>query len=105
MKHFFNKDFLFGILIFFLLSLTPLLWFKGNVILVGHDNVFPLQVNEFLHDRLFTWSEHHGLGYDQSSGMGSIILHTIDVFPSFLGFLPTPLSKSLNNRIVVESMI
>src|SRR4051794_17519987 len=85
MKDYLTKEFLFGILIFFLLSLTPLLWFKGNSVIIGHDNVFPLQFNEFLSDRLYTWSVNHGLGYDQSSGVGSIVLHTIDSLPSLFG--------------------
>lgn len=78
-----KKELIIGILLVFVFSFIPLFWFKGNMVMVGHDNVFPLNFNEFLLDRFFTWSEHHGTGYDQSSGMGSIIIHIIDVFPSW----------------------
>src|SRR5258706_8488526 len=85
MKKIFQNEFLLGVLIFLFLSLTPLLWFKGSQVIIGHDNVYPLNFPEFLRDRLFTWSENHGLGYDQSSGMGSVILHIIDIFPGLFG--------------------
>ncbi|MDP3941280.1 MAG: hypothetical protein Q8Q49_03125, partial [bacterium] len=75
----------FDILIFLLLSLLPLLWFRPGEIIVGHDNVFPLDPQVFFRDRLFAWSEHHGFGYDQSQGMGSIVIHAIDIFPSLFG--------------------
>ncbi|HEX8966029.1 MAG TPA: hypothetical protein VF820_06385, partial [Patescibacteria group bacterium] len=82
---FFRTEFIFGLVIIAVLSLIPLLWFKGQQIIVGHDNVFPLQVTNFLRDRLFTWSMNHGVGYDQASGMGSIIIHLIDTAGYNLG--------------------
>lgn len=80
-----SKEFFAGIILFLAISCIPLLWFKGSEIIVGHDNVYPLNPKSFLYDRLFTYSENHGLGFDQSSGMGSIIIHTIDSLPYFFG--------------------
>lgn len=54
--------------------------------LVGHDNVYPIKIEPFLRDRLFTWSENHGVGYDQSVAMGSLMTHIIDGAPHFIGF-------------------
>ncbi|MBI2028474.1 MAG: hypothetical protein HYT07_02580 [Candidatus Levybacteria bacterium] len=85
MKNFFKKDNLIDILFIFLISLTPLLWFRENTIMAGHDLVFPLNPQEFLYGRLFTWIDM-GFGQGQSLIMGTIPTHLIDALPSFLGF-------------------
>lgn len=82
---FLHKGFLFGLCIIVILSFIPLLWFKGNQIIAGHDNVYPLQLPGFLRDRLFTWSLNHGVGYDQASVVRSLIIHVIDSAGYFLG--------------------
>lgn len=82
-----NKSKLILIFSYFIIfSLVPLLWFKDGMILIGHDNIFPLSIPDFLRDRLFTWSENHGTGYDQSAVPGSIFIHIIDSIPYYLGF-------------------
>lgn len=81
-----KRAILLEIFFIFLLSLTPLLWFRPGEIMVGHDNVFPLEPKSFLKDRLFTWSEKDGFGYDQSLILGSIPIHLIDALPYYLGF-------------------
>lgn len=77
---------LFDVFFILVISLVPLFWFRPGEVMVGHDNVFPLNPQEFFRDRFFTWSQHHGFGYDQSQGMGSIIIHAIDVAPYYVGF-------------------
>lgn len=83
MKLFLKKHFYIFFLV--LLSLVPIIWFKGDSILVGHDNVFPLNPVAFLQGRLFTWS-NLGLGQSQSLIMGTALVHFIDALPHFFGF-------------------
>lgn len=85
MKKFFKKARLIDVLFIFFLSLTPLLWFRPGMIMVGHDNIFPLNPKIFLEGRLSTWIEH-GFGNSQGLIMGSIPIHLIDFLPYFLGF-------------------
>lgn len=85
MKNIFNKLNKADILLILLLSLTPILWFKGNSMIVGHDNVFPLIPTEFLIGRLSTWIDH-GFGQAQNLIMGTIATHLIDTIPYLFGF-------------------
>jgi hypothetical protein len=79
----------------FLLSLIPQLWFPGNAILLGYDNVFPLAPTSFLYDRIYSWSWLIGFGSDQSAIQGSLLIHLIDSVPHFMGF-----SDQMSQRIV-----
>lgn len=76
---------LIDLILIFILSLIPLLWFREKAIMFGHDNVFPLDPQTFLNGRLFTWIDH-SFGYSQAIIMGTIPIHFIDALPSFLGF-------------------
>ncbi|MDO8657990.1 MAG: hypothetical protein Q7K55_04570, partial [Candidatus Levybacteria bacterium] len=69
----------------FLLALVPLLWFSGNQILIGYDNIYPLNPIEFLKDRLFSWTIIQGFGRDQSGVQGSLLIHFLDSIPTLLG--------------------
>ena len=80
------KKVLIDIFLIFLLSLTPLLWFKPGEMMVGHDNIFPLDPQSFLEGRLYTWNQNKAFGQNQSLIMGSIPIHFIDALPSLLGF-------------------
>ena len=84
MKSLFKKIWIETAVIFFL-SLTPLLWFKNNAVIVGHDNIFGLNPIIFLVGRLSTWI-NHGFGQAQDLIMGTIPIHLIDAAPYFLGF-------------------
>lgn len=84
-KNLIKKKILFNILFIFLLSLTPLLWFQKETLMVGHDNVFPLNPILFLQGRLSTWIEQ-GFGQSQALIMGTIPIHFIDALPSLVGF-------------------
>lgn len=84
-RNFFYNKKIQDLLFIFFLSLTPLLWFRKNEIIVGHDNVFALNPITFLLGRLFTWVDH-GFGQGQDLIMGTIPTHLIDAIPFFLGF-------------------
>lgn len=70
------------------LSLVPLLWFHEDQLLIGYDNVYPLNPIDFLKDRIFSWSTVQGFGFDQSGQQGSLITHFIDALPQLFGFSP-----------------
>lgn len=72
----------------FILSFIPLLWFHGDQILLGYDNVYPLNPVAFLKDRVFSWSYVQNFGYDQSGVQGSLIIHAIDSVPALIGLSP-----------------
>ncbi|KKS90127.1 MAG: hypothetical protein UY16_C0005G0019 [Candidatus Gottesmanbacteria bacterium GW2011_GWA2_47_9] len=84
MKKLFHKTAVWELLIIFVLSLTPLLWFRQGTMMLGHDNVFPIEPREFLAGRLTTWSPH-GFGQNQSLIMGTIAIHLIDALPYLAG--------------------
>ena len=79
-KNFFYNKKLQDLLFIFFLSLTPLLWFRKNEVIVGHDNVFALNPIIFLAGRLSTWVEH-GFGQGQDLIMGTAMIHLIDAIP------------------------
>lgn len=72
----------------FCLSFIPLLWFPGKSILLGYDNVYPLDPIPFLYDRIFSWTQSQNFGLDQSGIQGSLIIHFIDSIPILLGAGP-----------------
>ena len=84
-RRFKKQDVLLTIFVFSL-SLIPLLWFKDNQILLGYDNVYPLNPAAFLVDRIFSWTSIQNFGFDQSGQQGSIINHFIDSLPQLVGF-------------------
>ena len=75
-------------------SLVPLLWFHGDQVLLGYDNVYPLNATDFLRDRIFSWTPVVGWGADQSGIQGSIIVHFFDSLPQLLG-----LSQQMSQKI------
>lgn len=79
----------------FSLSFIPFLWLRGNQILLGYDNVYPLNAIDFLKDRIFSWSLTQGFGFDQSGQQGSLIIHVIDSIPQLFGA-----SVQLSQKIV-----
>ena len=73
------------LLLLFVISLTPLLWFREGKIFIGHDNTYPLEARPFLENRLHTWSQNF-FGFDQSLILGTIPIHALDSLPTNLGF-------------------
>lgn len=84
MRKLFSTHKILEVLVIFFLSLTPLLWFKEDAVIIGHDNVFALKPIEFLYGRLFAWVDH-GFGQSQDLIMGTIPIHLIDAIPYILG--------------------
>lgn len=68
------------------LGLTPLLWFKGNDVILGHDaGLTLLPVSHFL-DRLSVWTERFGFGSDQTYALPGFFIHGFEALVASFGF-------------------
>lgn len=76
------------LIVLFSLSCIPFLWTRGDELLLGYDNVYPLRPREYIEDRLYSWTRSRGIEMDHSGMQGSVIIHFIDSVPQFLGFSP-----------------
>ena len=66
------------IVIIFVLGLTPLLWFRGSEVILGHDSGLPLDpVGHFL-DRLSMWTYRFGIGNDQTYASPGFFFHGLE---------------------------
>ncbi|OGK39909.1 hypothetical protein A3A74_05495 [Candidatus Roizmanbacteria bacterium RIFCSPLOWO2_01_FULL_35_13] len=82
-----KKRLLIDFLIIFALGLLPLLWFRDNQIILGHDSGLPFDPIAHFVDRLYLWSQHFGLGVDLNTGlMGAILIHGIEALITKIGF-------------------
>jgi len=67
-------------------SLTPILWFGNDTMVIGHDSGYPLDPVKYFVSRLFTWRQDVSLGNDYSQSMGSLFFHGIQAIFVYLGF-------------------
>ena len=72
--------------VFFLISLLPWWWLRGNYVILGHDAGFPLSPWIHFIDRLFTWTHRYGLGNEQAIELGGFFIHGFEGAISWLGF-------------------
>lgn len=83
----FNKQVAFDSFIIFMVGLIPLLWFKGDTVILGHDAGLSFQPITHFIDRLHIWSQRFGIGTDQSPALlGAFLIHGIEAFLSWVGF-------------------
>ena len=75
------------ILILFLFSLLPLVWFvgKGGAIINGVDTNFPLDPAVWLNRRFYMWNNLSNGGTDFSFAPAGIFFHIIQFIPHILG--------------------
>lgn len=81
-----NKKVFLELLIIFILGLTPLLWFRGDEVILGHDAGLTLSPVSHFIDRLYTWTERFGFGNDQTYAIPGFFIHGLEAFISYLGF-------------------
>ncbi|MEK7572844.1 MAG: hypothetical protein AAB531_00310 [Patescibacteria group bacterium] len=72
------------IFIIFLLSLTPLTWFKDGQIILGHDSGFRLNYLDHLHNLFYSWSSANNFGADWTILKGFLITQAPETFFSWL---------------------
>lgn len=73
-------------IIIILLGLTPLLWFHGEQVILGHDSGLTLSPVSHFTDRLFAWTERFGFGNDQTYAIPGFFIHGLEALVASLGF-------------------
>lgn len=81
-----NKRRIFELFFIIILGLTPLLWFHGNQVILGHDSGLTLSPVSHFSDRLSAWTERFGFGNDQTYAIAGFFIHGLDALISSLGF-------------------
>lgn len=81
-----KKHFWQDMAIIFILGLTPLIWFKGGIVVAGSDAGYPLfdPVRFFL-ERLFVWDARVNCGMDAAIYPTSLFFHSVQAFFSWIG--------------------
>lgn len=77
-----------------ILGLVPLLWFKGNNVVLGHDAGLPISPIEHFIDRFYLWTNRYGIGHDQTYALPGLFIHGIEAMISYFG-----LSLQWNQKI------
>lgn len=72
------KEIFFELLIIILVGLTPLLWFQGNEIILGHDSGLVISPISHFFDRLYLWTYRFGLGQDQTYALSGFMIHGLE---------------------------
>lgn len=76
---------IFEVLVIFLFSLIPLLWFKQGFLAAGHDMSYPLAPIDFWLDRLFVWTDRIGsFGSNQTDAIPGVFIHGLQAFFYFV---------------------
>lgn len=87
MKRLIKNLYFWEIVFIFLLSLTPLLWYKTpDSLAVGHDLFFPLDPRANFLDRIHLWSTRYALGFNIVQDLGSLPIHALDIVVYSIGF-------------------
>lgn len=80
------KKWVIELIVILLLGLTPLLWFHGNQVILGHDSGLTLSpISHFL-DRLYAWTERFGFGNDQTYAIPGVFIHGLEALIASFGF-------------------
>lgn len=84
---FFRKNYYILIEIFVLLivSLTPLIWFIPNHMVIGYDSGYPIDFISYFNQRTYTWLGSHVFGLDTTLWLGQISLLALLSFINKLG--------------------
>ena len=74
----------YEIIILCILGLTPLLWFHGSEVILGHDSGLVISPISHFFDRLYLWTYRFGLGQDQSYALAGFMIHGFEAFVASL---------------------
>jgi hypothetical protein len=82
-----KRNNIFKFIFLVLLSLTPLIWFKGRsgILIDGVDTNFPLNPAVWFARRFFVWSSVGNLGGDFSASTAGTFFHLLQFIPFKLG--------------------
>jgi hypothetical protein len=82
-----DKDYLFDIILIFILGLIPLLWFRpGYELLGGYDFTIFLNPLQELKENVFLWRERFAAGLDNTYSLPVLPYFFLYAFPQWLGF-------------------
>jgi len=82
-----KKRIIIDILIICLLGLLPILWLKGNTVLLGHDAGLALDPIMHFLDRIYVWSQRFSIGTDQNGALlGAFFIHGFEALLALVGF-------------------
>lgn len=81
-----KKQTIFELIIILLLGLTPLLWFKSDQVILGHDAGLTLSPISHFVDRLYAWTERFGFGNDQTYAIPGFFIHGLEALIASFGF-------------------
>jgi len=81
-----TKKQIFELIFIVIVGLTPLLWFHGNQVILGHDSGLTLSPVSHFYDRLSAWTERFGFGNDQTYAIAGFFIHGLDALISSFGF-------------------
>lgn len=70
--------------VIFILSLTPLTWFKDGQIIFGHDSGFRLNYLDHLRNLVYSWNPIGNFGYDWGILKGFLIVQAPETFFGWL---------------------
>ena len=84
MKRFFHIHQWWEIAIIFFLSLTPLFWFRGNEMLLGHDSGVRLDYMAQLPNLFYSWDPKVNFGVDWSMFKGFLVTQFPETIFSYL---------------------
>ncbi len=79
------KKYIFDLLILCFLGLIPLLWFRGDEVILGHDAGLTLEPISHFYDRLFAWTDRFAFGTDQTYAIPGFFIHGLEALISSLG--------------------
>src|SRR2546430_7320443 len=97
MAHFLakHKFILIEIIILFILSLSPLLWFKPGYVVIGMDSGYPVDYVNFFQQRESTWLSSQNFGIDMSSEVGIVPYNSLPALIRMIGISDTDVQKVL----------
>lgn len=87
MINFFKKRsyILFELLLIFLVSLFPLIWFIPNHMVIGFDSGYPIDFVTYFNQRTYTWLGSQVFGFDITLSLGQIFLIALPALVHRLG--------------------
>jgi hypothetical protein len=90
-----HKYILLEIFALFILSLSPLLWFKPGHIVVGMDSGYPVDYVTYFQQRKSTWLSSQNFGIDMSSEVGIVPYNSLPALIKMSGVPETDVQKVL----------
>ncbi|MFZ5535454.1 MAG: hypothetical protein ACOY3M_04900 [Patescibacteria group bacterium] len=80
-----NSPLFVDLFLLFIVSLIPLIWIGPGQYVTGNDAAYPINIQSTYLNRFFAWTHVDSLGQETSMHFGSLFIHTVLAFGSYLG--------------------